>query len=49
MVSTYSLAPIEVEDEETIMKIHKHGTPFYIEYMNGIEAYLILEENDFQN
>jgi len=49
MASATSLAPIEIDDEEIILKICKIGTPSYIEDMHEIQTYLIDEKNDFQN
>ena len=49
MESTTSLAPIEMEDEETILKLCNLGTPSYIEDMREKETHLIVEDNDFQN
>jgi len=48
MASAASLAPIEIEDEETILKLYKLSSPYYIEDMDETHNYLIIEENDFQ-
>jgi len=45
----YCLAPIEMTDEEIILKICKLGTPSYIEDMHEIYTCFIAEENYFQN
>jgi len=47
MANATSLSPIQIEDEEIILKICKLGTPSYIEDMHEIEMCLIAKDNDF--
>jgi len=42
MASANSLAPIEIEDEETILKIHKLSSPSYMDHMHQIQTCLII-------
>jgi len=49
MVSASSVVPIEIQNEDTMLTIHKLSTPSCIENMYEIQTYLIIEENDFQN
>ena len=44
MANVASLAPIEVEDEETILIIHKLSSPSYANHIRIIFTYLITDD-----
>jgi len=42
MVSAASLEPIKIEDEETILTIHKLSSPYDMDHMDEIQVCLIV-------
>ena len=49
MTSATSLVPIELEDEETILTIHKLSSPSYQNHLHHVLACLITNDDAFQN
>lgn len=49
MASAASLAPFEIEDEETILNICKLSSPSYADHIHTILTYLIIDDNAFQD
>lgn len=47
MESVASLVPIELEDEETILSIHKLSSPYYTKHICSILSYLIVDDYAF--